>query len=68
MQKSRGYSLENGTLDIFKETQLSKNINQAPSSLAILDSEKEEIKKLFATGSTKENQHSEQNGLFQTYD
>ena len=67
--QNRGvYTIENGTLAIFKEIQLSKNLNQDPSSLTTSDSEKEEIEKLLANDFTEEDQHPEQTGLFQTYD
>ncbi|MDB1679853.1 MULTISPECIES: hypothetical protein [Enterococcus] len=68
LQNRGGYTIENGTLAIFKEIQLSKNINQDPSSLTTSDSEKEEIEKLLANDFTEEDQHPEQTGLFQTYD
>ncbi|EOH91572.1 hypothetical protein ACTNBL_00245 [Enterococcus villorum] len=66
--QSRGtYKLKVGTLQIFKEIQLSKNINQDPAKLATSDSEKEQIKKLLANDFTKEDNKPEQNELFQTY-
>ncbi|OQO68301.1 hypothetical protein BH747_12415 [Enterococcus villorum] len=66
--QSRGtYKLKDGTLQIFKEIQLSKNINQDPAKLATSDSEKKQIKKLLANDFTKEDKEPEQNELFQTY-
>lgn len=68
LQNRGSYKLKDGTLQIFKELQTVKDINQDPSDLIISDNEKEEIIKLLDNELSEEDKQTNQNELFQTYE
>lgn len=68
LQTRGSYNLTDGTLQIFKEIQIVKNINQEPSNVVISENEKEKIFKLLENDFSEEDKQPSQNELFQTYE